>query len=113
MAKQIVEMENEKVTMELPDTKTIRLKWPADYNPDFKTGQFITLYWPDTPAYKRAYSLSSCALDRGAFEVTVKREGKMGTRIVDWAKAGDKLFVIPPAESRDRKSTRLNSSHVS
>ena len=96
MAKQIVEMEIEKVTMELPDTKTIRLKWPADYNPDFKTGQFITLYWPDTPSYKRAYSLSSCALDRGYFETTVKRDGKMGTRIVDWAKPGDKMFVIPP-----------------
>jgi ferredoxin-NADP reductase len=82
--------------MELPDTKTIRLKWPDGYNPDFKTGQFITLYWPDTPNYKRAYSLSSCALDRGFYEVTVKRDGKMGTRIVDWAKAGDKFFVIPP-----------------
>jgi len=39
----------------LPDTKTIRLTWPAGYDIDFKTGQFITLYWPDTPAYKRAY----------------------------------------------------------
>ncbi|MGB7768334.1 MAG: FAD-binding oxidoreductase, partial [Verrucomicrobiia bacterium] len=77
-------------------TKTIRLKWTDGYNPDFKTGQFITLYWPDTPNYKRAYSLSSCALDRGAYEVTVKRDGKMGTRLVDWAKAGDQLVVIPP-----------------
>jgi len=96
MAKQIAEMLIESVTMELPDTKTIRLKWPDGYDIDFKTGQFITVYWPDTTNYKRAYSLSSCALDRGAFEVTVKRDGKMGTRIVDWAKAGDKLWVIPP-----------------
>jgi len=96
MAKEITEMLIESVTTELPDTKTLRLKWPDGHNPEFKTGQFITLYWPDTPAYKRAYSLSSCALDRGFYEVTVKREGKMGTRIVDWAKAGDKLFVIPP-----------------
>ncbi|MFO1513907.1 MAG: hypothetical protein U1F83_13490 [Verrucomicrobiota bacterium] len=35
--------------------------------------------------------------DRGYYEVTIKREGKMGTRIVDWAKAGDKLVVLPPA----------------
>jgi Na+-transporting NADH:ubiquinone oxidoreductase subunit F len=28
--------------------------------------------------------------------VTIKRDGKMGTRIVDWAKPGDKLTVIPP-----------------
>lgn len=97
MAKQITEMAVESVTMELPDTKTVRLAWPDGYDPDFKTGQFITLYWPDTPTYKRAYSLSSCALDRGAYEVTVKRDGKMGTRIVDWAKAGDKFGVLPPA----------------
>ncbi len=97
MAKQIVDMMVDSVTMELPDTKTIRLKWPEGYDLEFKKGQFITVFWPDTPNYKRAYSLSSCALDRGAFEVTVKRDGKMGTRLVDWAKVGDKLTVIPPA----------------
>src|SRR5205809_5561408 len=96
MAKQIAEMEISATKMELPDTKTIRLQWPQGYDIEFKTGQFITLYWPDTPAYKRAYSLSSCALDRGYFEVTVKRDGKMGTRIVDWARVGDRLMVIPP-----------------
>ena len=94
--KKIVEMLIESATMELADTKTIRLKWPEDYDVSFKTGQFITLYWPDSPKYKRAYSLSSCALDQGYFEVTVKRDGKMGTRIVDWAKEGDSLYVIPP-----------------
>jgi ferredoxin-NADP reductase len=96
MPKEILEMPVEVATLELPDTKTIRLKWPDGHNPEFKTGQFITVYWPDTPNYKRAYSLSSCALDRGFYEVTVKRDGKMGTRIVDWAKPGDKFFVIPP-----------------
>lgn len=96
MAKQVVEMAIESVKMELPDTKTVRLRWPDGCDFEFKTGQFITLYWPDTPNYKRAYSLSSCALDRGAFEVTVKRDGKMGTRIVDWAKAGDRMMVIEP-----------------
>jgi ferredoxin-NADP reductase len=96
MAKIIAEMVIEKTTMELPDTKTLRLKWPEGYEVDFKTGQFITLYWPDTTNYKRAYSLSSCVMDKGFYEVTVKRDGKMGTRIVDWAKEGDKMFVIPP-----------------
>lgn len=95
MAKQIVEMLVESATMELPDTKTLKLRWPDGYDVDFKTGQFITLYFSDSPAYKRAYSLCSCALDRGFYEVTIKREGKMGTRIVDWL-GGDKLFVIPP-----------------
>src|SRR5512147_2564763 len=97
MPKEITEMAVESVVAELPDTKTIRLQWPAAHVPEFKTGQFITVYWPDTPTYKRAYSLSSCALDRGFYEITVKREGKMGTRIVDWSKQGDKLFVLPPA----------------
>jgi glycine betaine catabolism B len=96
MGKQIVEMEVETVTVELPDTKTIRFRWPQGYEIDFKTGQFITVYWPDTTNYKRAYSLSSCALDRGFFEITVKRDGKMGTRLVDWAKPGDRMWVIPP-----------------
>jgi ferredoxin-NADP reductase len=96
MAKQHVEMMIESVVTELPDTKTIRLQWPEGYDCDFKTGQFITLCWPDTPKYKRAYSLSSCALDRGFYDVTVKRDGKMGTRIVDWAKEGDTMLVLPP-----------------
>ncbi len=96
MAKQIAEMVVESATMELPDTKTLKLRWPEGYDIEFKTGQFITLYFPDAPAYKRAYSLSSSALDRGFFEVTVKRDGKMGTRIVDWVQNGDKIFVIPP-----------------
>ena len=97
MAKQPTTMAIESVVMELPDTKTIRLKWPAGYEPEFKTGQFITLYWPDAIEYKRAYSLSSCALDRGYYEVTVKRDGKMGTRLVDWARPGDCVWVMPPA----------------
>jgi ring-1,2-phenylacetyl-CoA epoxidase subunit PaaE len=74
----------------------VRLRWPEGYDVDFKTGQFITMHWPDSPAYKRAYSLSSCALDRGYYEVTVKREGKMGTRLVDWATVGNRLMVLPP-----------------
>lgn len=97
MAREATEMLIAAVTPELPDTKTIRLEWPEGFDSDFQTGQFITLYWPDTPGYKRAYSLSSCTLDRGFYEVTIKREGKMGTRIVDWAKPGDKLGVLPPA----------------
>lgn len=97
MARQAIEMEVSRSVLELPDTRTLRLKWPEGHDPEFKTGQFITLYWPDTPAYKRAYSLSSCALDRGYYEVTVKRDGKMGTRLVDWAKVGDRLGVLPPA----------------
>jgi len=96
MGRPTTEMAIEMATMELPDTKTIRLKWPEGYEPDFKTGQFVALFWPDSPKYRRAYSLSSSAVDRGFFEITAKREGKMGTRIVDWAKPGDRMGVFPP-----------------
>lgn len=85
------------VTVEAAETKTIRLAWPAGYDPEFRTGQFVTCYWPDEPGYKRAYSLSSCALDRGFYEFTVRRDGKMGTRLVDWIKPGQRLMVLPPA----------------
>ena len=85
------------VSIEASDTKTIRLIWPAGYDPDFKTGQFVTCYWPDEPGYKRAYSLSACALDRGFYEFTVRRDGKMGTRLVDWIKPDQRLMVLPPA----------------
>ena len=57
MAKVVEDMVIEQVVMELPDTKTIRLKWNNGYAVDFLTGQFITLAWPDTPKYRRAYSL--------------------------------------------------------
>ena len=77
MAKQHTEMAVEKIVMELHDTKTVVLKWPDGYPSEFKTGQFITLAFPDRPKYRRAYSLSSCELDKGFFEVTVKRDGKI------------------------------------
>jgi ferredoxin-NADP reductase len=95
MAREATAMTVESVTLEVADTKTIRLAWPAGYQGDFKTGQFITCFWPDEPGYKRAYSLSSCALDRGFFEFTVRREGKMGTRLVDWIKPQQQLMVLP------------------
>ena len=96
MAKLTVQMTVESVTPEIPNTNTLLLRWPEGYSVEVKTGQFITLFWPDSPQYKRAYSLSSCGLDRGFFEVTIKREGKMGTRMVDWADLGDVLGVLPP-----------------
>jgi glycine betaine catabolism B len=96
MSREATEMTVESVVTEVPDTKTIKLKWPEGYSVEFKTGQFITCYFPDEPGYKRAYSLSSCALDRGSYEITVRRDGKMGTRLVDWVKPGQKLLVLPP-----------------
>ncbi|MCL5097065.1 MAG: hypothetical protein M1608_05970 [Candidatus Omnitrophica bacterium] len=97
MPKPVVTMRVESVTSEVTDTNTLLLRWPEGYSVEVKTGQFVTLFWPDTPQYKRAYSLSSCGLDRDFFEVTIKREGKMGTRMVDWAKGDDILGVLPPA----------------
>jgi ferredoxin-NADP reductase len=96
MSRPVTEMVVEMVRMDLPDTKTVRLKWPAGYEIEFKTGQFIVLHWPDRPDHRRAYSLSSCALERGYFDITVKREGVMGTRVADSAQPGDRLMVAPP-----------------
>ncbi len=96
MAREATEMAVGAVTIEVADAKTIRLVWPPGYDAQFKTGQFVTCYWPDEPEYKRAYSLSSCALDRGFYEFTVRRDGKMGTRLVDWIKPGHRLMVLPP-----------------
>jgi ferredoxin-NADP reductase len=97
MSREPTEMIVGAVAPEAADTKTVRLTWPAGYDPKFHTGQFITCYWPDEPEYKRAYSLSSCALDRGFYEFTVRRDVKMGTRLVDWIKPGQRLMVLPPA----------------
>jgi len=96
MAREAIEMAVGAVTIEVADAKTIRLVWPPGYDTQFKTGQFVTCFWPDEPDYKRAYSLSSCALDRGFYEFTVRRDGKMGTRLVDWIKQGHRLMVLPP-----------------
>jgi ferredoxin-NADP reductase len=97
MSREATEMVVSSVSLEASETKTIRLNWPANYDFQFKTGQFITCYWPDEPGHKRAYSLSSCALDRGFYEFTVRRDGKMGTRLVDWIKPDHRLMVLPPA----------------
>jgi ferredoxin-NADP reductase len=74
MAKPFVQMPVETVTPEIPDTHTLSMRWPEGYTADVRTGQFITLFCSDTPQYKRAYSLSSCALDQWFYQVTVKRE---------------------------------------
>lgn len=96
MAKLITECAVSRVIQETHDVKTLHIDWQdgADYH--FKTGQFITIYLPEDPKIKRAYSLSSCELDCGFFEVTIKRMGNFGTRIHDLAQPGLKLMVIPP-----------------
>ena len=96
MAKQIVECTVSKVIQETWDVKTLHIDWAPGVDYTFKTGQFITIYLPEDPKTKRAYSLSSCELDRGFFEITIKRMGNFGTRINDLAKEGMKVMVIPP-----------------
>jgi ferredoxin-NADP reductase len=96
MAREIHECLVSKVIQETSDVKTLHIDWPAGVDYAFKTGQFITIYLPEDPKTKRAYSLSSCELDRGFFEITIKRMGNFGTRINDVAKEGMKLMVIPP-----------------
>ena len=106
MGKQIVEMTVASVKMELPDTKTVRLQWPDGYDPEFKTGQFITVHFPEVPTYKRAYSLSSCALDRGHYdhirqEMLDKLKDTVGEEILNKSLAQVELSV------RARKALQL------
>lgn len=96
MAKEY-EMTISKITQETPDVRTFRYDWPEGADFQFKTGQFLTVYFPDQPKVRRAYSLSSCALDRGFFEITVKRMGNFGTYFYDTAIEGTKMMVLPPA----------------
>lgn len=96
MAKPICECVVSKVIQETEDVKTLHIDWPPGVDYTFKTGQFITIYLPEDPKTKRAYSLSSCEFDRGFFEITIKRMGNFGARINDIARDGMKLMVIPP-----------------
>jgi glycine betaine catabolism B len=96
MAMRTVEMTVTQVIQETHDVKTLRLDWPTGVDYPFKTGQFITVFLPEDPKTKRAYSLSSCELDRGFFDITVKKMGNFGTRLNEVIKPGSKLMVISP-----------------
>lgn len=97
MPKLISECTVSKIIQDTPDVKTFHIDWPPGVDYSFKTGQFITVYLPEDPKTKRAYSLSSSELDRGFFEITIKKAGNFGTRIYDLAREGMKLMVLPPA----------------
>ncbi len=96
MPRKITEMACIQVTEETPDVRTFRLAWPSEVDFQFRTGQFITVWFPRDPATKRAYSLSSCELDRGYFDITVKKAGQFGTCLYQELKPGMKLIVIEP-----------------
>src|SRR3989344_6463745 len=96
MALVTAEMEVTEVIQETHDVKTLKIEWPAGADYQFKTGQFITVYLPADPKTKRAYSLSSCELDRGFYDITVKKMGNFGTRLNEVVKQNDKLMVISP-----------------
>ena len=96
MPRKITEMVCSKVTDETHDVRTFRLDWPTGVDYQFVTGQFITVWFPEDPKIKRAYSLSSCELDRGYFDITVKKAGNFGTRLWTDLKEGMKLMVIEP-----------------
>lgn len=96
MALVTAEMVVGEVIQETHDVKTFKIIWPAGADYPFKTGQFITVFLPEDPKTKRAYSLSSCELDRGFYDITVKKMGNFGTRLNEVVKLHDKLMVISP-----------------
>jgi ferredoxin-NADP reductase len=96
MALVTAEMKVSEVIQETHDVKTFKIDWPAGADYPFKTGQFITVFLPADPKTKRAYSLSSCELDRGFYDITVKKMGNFGARLNEVVKVNDKLMVISP-----------------
>ncbi len=96
MAITVVDMPITKVVQETHDTRTFRLQPPDGFDMNWKTGQFITVNYPEDPKTKRAYSLSSSPMDDQYLEITIKRMGNFGTRIYETGHVGKVLNVIPP-----------------
>lgn len=96
MPRKIRDMVCARVIDETHDVRTFTLEWPAGEDYQFKSGQFITVWFPHEPKTKRAYSLSSCEFDRGFFDITVKKTGHFGTRLWTELKPGMALSVIEP-----------------
>ena len=96
MAISVVEMPITKVVQETHDTRTFRLLPPDGFSMDWLPGQFITIYLPDDPKTRRAYSLSSSPLDGHYLEITIKQMGSFGTKLYDTGAVGTKVNVIAP-----------------
>jgi ferredoxin-NADP reductase len=96
MAVTILDMPITKIVQETWDTRTFRLEPPDDFDMNWLPGQFITVFYPDDPKTKRAYSLSSSPLDDRYLEITVKKMGSFGTHIYETGQVGKMLKVIPP-----------------
>ncbi|HUK82858.1 MAG TPA: FAD-binding oxidoreductase [Verrucomicrobiae bacterium] len=96
MAVAVIEMPISRVVQETPDTRTFRLEPPPDFPMNWQPGQFITIYLPDDPKTRRAYSLSSSPLDGHYLEITIKRMGNFGTRVYETGVVGTRTMAIPP-----------------
>src|ERR1041385_486966 len=96
MAVTVIEMPITMVVQETPDTRTFRLEPPTGFPMDWLPGQFITIFLPEDPKTRRAYSLSSSPLDDHFLEITIKRMGHFGTLIYDTGAIGTRAMVIPP-----------------
>jgi ferredoxin-NADP reductase len=96
MAIQLVDMPVTKIVQETPDTRTFRLVPPANFDFNWKPGQFITINLPDDPKTRRAYSLSSSPLDGHFLDITIKHMGGFGAHVYGVATEGTMLQVIAP-----------------
>ena len=89
------------VTPETADTSTIEFEVPEELQDIFEytQGQYITIRWRTAGReLRRSYSMSSSPLEK-RLAVTVKKVpgGQMSTYLHDEVKAGDTLYVAPPA----------------
>ena len=89
------------VTPETADTSTIEFEVPEELQDIFEytQGQYITIRWRTAGReLRRSYSMSSSPLEK-RLAVTVKKVpgGQMSSYLHDEVKAGDTLYVAPPA----------------
>lgn len=85
----------ESVRLETPSVKTLRLRLPEGVPFSFLPGQWIQLHFPGESHDKRAYSIASSPLDRGAIEITFANAGKFTARLFE-TKPGDRFVVEGP-----------------
>src|ERR1044071_5893464 len=80
---------------EVPGVTTLHLAFPDGKIPEYRAGQFITIYFPElhTPEGK-AYSISSSPLEKH-LSITVKALGEFSNKIHS-LKVGDTLLASEP-----------------
>lgn len=93
-------MRIDQLVRETPDALTLVLTDPSGAPVAFVPGQFLTVQLVlDGERVRRAYSISSCALETARVSITVKRVpgGRVSNYLNDRVREGDELEVLGPS----------------